>query len=99
MLKLARIVAAEYLGDFRIRLTFSDGFVRELDFDGVLETGVYAPLRDVEFFALVFVDPVSGTIGWPNGVDLDPDVLHGDAAPSSGRCPKVLREYHRRAIS
>ena len=36
------------------------------------------PLRDPDYFAQVRVDPEAGTIVWPNGVDLDPQVLHGD---------------------
>ncbi len=34
--------------------------------------------KDDSLFAQVAVDPELGTITWPNGVDLDPDVLHGD---------------------
>ena len=60
--------------------TFSDGLVRELDFVGVLEGGVLEPLNDPVVFSQVAVDPVAGTIVWANGVDLDPDVLHGDQA-------------------
>lgn len=84
----------EHLGDFRLRLTFSDGLVRELDFDGVLAGGVFEPLQDRALFAQVSVDTVAGTIAWPIGVDLDPDVLHGDYEPASGRAPVVLKEYH-----
>ena len=87
-------MAVEHLGDFRLRLTFSDGLVRELDFDGVLEGGVFDPLQDRALFAQVSVDTVAGTIAWPIGVDLDPDVLHGDHEPASGRAPVVLKEYH-----
>jgi hypothetical protein len=29
----------------------------------------------------VRVDPELGTVVWPNGYDLDPDVLHGDYEP------------------
>jgi hypothetical protein len=41
-------------------------------------------------------DPVAGTVAWPNGVDLDPDVLHGDHAPASGRSATVLKQYRLR---
>jgi len=92
-----RIADAEYLGDLRLRLTFSDGLVRELDFVGVLEGGVLEPLNDPAVFSQVAVDPVAGTVVWPNGVDLDPDVLHGDHAPVSGVTPTVLAEYQLRA--
>ena len=96
MSALPRITRAEHLGGFVLRLTFSDGLVRELDFAGVLEGGVFEPLQDPEFFAQVSVDPASGTVAWPNGVDLDPDVLHGDHAPAAGRGPRLLKQYRLR---
>lgn len=36
---------------------------------------------------LATIDPVAGTVSWPNGIDLDPDVLHGDRAAASGQEP------------
>jgi hypothetical protein len=35
-----------------------------------------------ELFAQVELDHQTGTIVWPNGADLDPDVLHGDFEPA-----------------
>ena len=29
------------------------------------------------------VDPELGTVSWPNGADLDPDVLYGRLVPNS----------------
>jgi len=79
--KLVEIVgeAAKQVSEAtRMELTFSDDLVRELDFASIPRGGVFAPLEDEAFVAEVAVDPTSGTICWPNGVDLDPDVLHGD---------------------
>jgi hypothetical protein len=42
---------------------------------------MFEPLRDLDEFRKVAVDRELGTIVWPNGADLDPDVLHGDQAP------------------
>jgi hypothetical protein len=37
------------------------------------------PLENIEFFAQVAVDQEAGTLVWPNGVDLCPDVLYAEA--------------------
>jgi hypothetical protein len=93
MALLPRVVGVESIGDHVLRLTFSDGVVRELDFTGVLAGGLFEPLEQADDFARVEVDEVAGTIRWPNGVDLDPDVLHGDHDAASGRQPHLLRQY------
>jgi hypothetical protein len=40
---------------------------------------MFEPLCDVNYFAQVVVDEELGTIVWPNGADLAPDVLHEQA--------------------
>ena len=65
-----------------MRVTFDDGVARDLEFlAGQSKGTVFAPLDDPQFFAQVRVDPESRTVAWPNGVDLDPAVLHGDLEP------------------
>jgi hypothetical protein len=41
------------------------------------------PLKDPAYFSQVKVDPELGTVSWPNGADLDPDVLYGRLVPNS----------------
>lgn len=66
-----------------MRLTFDDGLVRELEFvPGSNRGTVFAPLDDPEYFVQARVDPESRTVTWPNGLDLDPAVLHGDFEPA-----------------
>lgn len=93
---MPRVVEVDHLGGRTLRITFSDGLVRELDFSGSLQGGVFAPLEDESAFAQAMVDPVAGTVRWPNDVDLDPDVLHGDHQPASGSPPRLIREYRLR---
>ncbi len=71
--------------------------MRELDFGGVLVDGMFEPLREPAVFSQVAVDEIAGTIGWPNGIDFDPDVNHGDHDPAGGRSPTTIREYRLRA--
>jgi hypothetical protein len=78
---LARVSAVEPLEGFRLRLTFTDSLVREVDLSGDLWGPMAEPLQDPAYFCQVRVDPELGTVVWPNGYDLDPDVLHGDHEP------------------
>jgi hypothetical protein len=74
--------AVEHLGGYRLRLTFADGLVGDVDlgdrFMGRVGS-MFEPLRDVDYFAQVTVDAELGTIVWPNGADVAPDVLHEQA--------------------
>ena len=99
MTAFARVTAVEHLGARLLRITFSDGLVRELDFADALP-GVLATIDDDDdVFAGVAVDAVAGTISWSTGIDLDPDVLHGDDASASVVQPHVLREYRLQQTS
>ena len=88
------IVEARPLGDYRLYLRYADGAAGELDLASLLQfTGVFEPLRDPKFFALVRVNPDIGTIVWPNGADLCPDVLrhHLTGEPLPGETDSARR--------
>jgi len=71
------ITEVHYQGGHRLFLRFADGTSGELDLAERLRfDGVFAPLHDPEGFAAVQLDPESGTVMWPGGADLCPDVLH-----------------------
>ena len=74
---LKDIVEARPLGQHRLLLRFEDGVEGEVDIASMIDfTGILAPLADPAYFAQVTTSPESGTITWPNGADLDPDVLY-----------------------
>jgi hypothetical protein len=80
---IARVCSVEPLDGFVLKLAFDDGVVREVDLEHELWGPVFEPLREKpEVFRQVRVDDELGTIVWPNGADMDPDVLHGDHAPA-----------------
>mgnify|MGYP001019810751 CR=1 FL=1 len=76
------ITAVEYLGGHRLRLTFADGLVGDVDLADRFTAPngpVFGPLEDPTYFAQVVVDAELGTVVWPNGADLAPDALHRQA--------------------
>jgi len=74
---MVRINSVDVLHDFRIRLGFTDGTFGEVDLAPYLRGPVFEPLvADRALFASVRVDPELRTIVWPNGADMDPDVLY-----------------------
>jgi hypothetical protein len=74
---MVAVTAVEPVSDYTLRLTFDDGSERVVDLADDLWGPMGEPLRDLAFFRQVRVDPELRTIVWPNGFDLDPDVLHG----------------------
>jgi len=78
---LPRVTAVRHLRDYELELSFSDGTTATLDLRPRVTNrgGVFKPFESVEFFKQVRVDQEAGTIVWPNGVDLCPDVLYSEA--------------------
>ncbi len=84
---LLRILKVEALKDFKLRLVLTDGSVIERDISGLLVGPIFDSIRnDPAAFAKVHVE--GGTVVWPNGADLCPDVLiWGGAPPEEGARP------------
>ncbi len=71
-----RIKAFEIVGPYRLRIEFTDGVVRTIDFQPILEGELYGPLREPGAFNAVSLDQEVHTLVWPNGADFDPATLH-----------------------
>ncbi len=73
------VIHVELAGGNALRLRFDNGEVRVVDIAQITPfEGVFEPLRDSDFFGQVRVEPDLGTIVWPNGADLCPDVLYAN---------------------
>lgn len=59
----------------RASVVASDSDVRDVNIIRLLNTAVFAPLRDANKFERVRVDEQTGTLVCPGDVDLDPDVI------------------------
>ena len=88
MVKVTRMVL---LDGWEVELGFSDGTSGRVDFRGWFSgrAGLLQELDNPVFFRQARLDPESGTMVWPNGVDLCPDVLHHRATgrPLPGATP------------
>jgi hypothetical protein len=74
---LKDVVEVRPLEGYRLWLRFEDGVEGQIDVAEMVSfRGVFAALRDRENFLEVRVNRDIGTICWPNGADLDPDVLY-----------------------
>ena len=74
-----QISSVSHLGEYRLRVGFVDGTFRTIDLGPKLARSVgpiFEPLKDGTYFARVSVDPEIGTVVWPNGADIAPDVIH-----------------------
>jgi hypothetical protein len=89
MSELLYVTEVKPLEGHRIRTTFSDGAVKEIDLAELLSAGgVFTPIYEQrEIFEKVRVNPESRTVEWPR--EIDPEVLYGRYEPASGhRIPR-----------
>lgn len=65
-----------FVKDYVLKVRFDDGVERAIDFEPILIGPLFGPLRDPHLFRQVRVDTDLGTLVWPNGADIDPNVLY-----------------------
>jgi hypothetical protein len=74
---LKDIVEVQALDGYRLKLRFEDGVEGVVDVAQLVPlTGVFAALRERKEFVAVRINTELGTVCWPGGADLDPDVLY-----------------------
>ena len=80
---MIEVKSARYVSEYTLELEFSDGKNGILDFrDYIKKGGVFEKFRDQAFFKRFYIDPESRTLAWPEGIDLDPEMLHHKATGS-----------------
>ena len=90
------VTDVEVLPERRLRLRFSDQREGVVDMDAIVGsyTGVFAPLLNPDYFAQVAIRPDLGTLVWPNGADVCPDVLYAHATGQVARLQSLNRDHH-----
>lgn len=71
----------EYLDSYRLRLTFNNQAIADVDLSQELYGDIFDPLKDVEYFKQVFLNSETNTIEWPNGADFAPEFLYDLGQP------------------
>lgn len=89
-----RVTAVEVCGPHSLRLSFHDGVRKQVNLLALLKGPIFAPLLDAAYFRQVLLDPVAGTVVWPNGADIAPETLYvlpeepvGDEPVGTRRAP------------
>ena len=65
-----------YVSEYKLLLTFEDGSIKLVDLERELDGEIFEPLKDVNYFKTVRVNPDLDTIVWENGADISPDFLY-----------------------
>jgi len=74
---LKDIVEVRPLEPYRMHIRFEDGAEGIVDLTELVRfEGIFAALKDPAEFQRVFVNREFGVLCWPNGADLDSDVLY-----------------------
>ncbi len=73
---ICRVRSFEIVSAYTLRIRFDDGTEQTIDFRPISAGELYGPLRDLELFNRVHIDPEVHTLVWPNGADFDPATLH-----------------------
>jgi len=68
------ISQAEYLDNYRIKLTFNNGEIKTVDLQNELTGSVYGPLHQLNYFKNFQLK--YNTIEWANGADYAPEYLY-----------------------
>ena len=67
---------AAYISEYKLLLTFEDGIVKLVDMEPYLDGEIFDPLKDIDYFKTVRVNPDIDTIVWENDADVSPDFLY-----------------------
>jgi hypothetical protein len=84
-----RVTKVAVIPPYTLEVHFSDGFCRLIDMTDELWGECFEQLKDPEFFARAFVDPISRTVAWPNGEDISPEWLY---EPDPEKWQKLVEE-------
>lgn len=72
------VAQAQYMGDYKLKILFSNGQYRLFDFSKEFSKGICRKLQDKEYFKRFTLDPF--TIDWNNEIGFAPEYLYENGA-------------------
>lgn len=89
---LSDILSAEYINDYKIRITFEDGKNGVMDFSSYLiKGGVFDKFKNLDLFKSITIDKEIKNIIWDNGkIDIAPEIIY--AKTTKTPLPSWMRE-------
>ena len=73
-----KIISFKIKSPYTLELIFNDGAIKEINFEKILSSEMFSPLKDQKLFNQVSIDPEVNIIVWPNTADFDPAILHDE---------------------
>lgn len=71
-----KIVEAAPVGNYKIKVRFSDNKEGIVDLSDLAGKGVFSAWKNPSVFNSLYIDKEAHTVAWPGGIDLCPDVLY-----------------------
>ncbi len=70
------VIDVTYLSEYKLKLRFDDDSAKIVDLESYLDGPIFEPLKNIDFFRKVTVNPDIDTIVWPNNADFAPEFLY-----------------------
>ena len=84
---------ADYIGDYKIKVVFSNGRTGVADLTPALKGPVFEELQNKSLFSNLKVDEELETIVWPNGADIAPEYIYYLAFKDDVELEQLFRKW------
>jgi hypothetical protein len=81
-----KVLTAQYKGNHKLLLTFTNNEVKQFDLKAYLKYPVYESLKDETFCKKLRV--TDGIVQWNDYIDFDPDTLYLESKTINEACPE-----------
>ncbi len=78
-----KISKIQYKEAYIYQIRFADNLEGTINFKPFLWGEAFEVLKDQTIFKKAFIDDITGTITWPNGVDIAPETIYAKISTNS----------------